>query len=462
MTTIESFGAANPFPDNRPTMSEAGALRSSLLRGDRVLAAVASGEDGLGPGSEGKALRVATQALKQAGYDLLPTGTNGRWHSELGDAVRAFQADANLDITGVFDTATVLALDGLLVRAAANHARMTTDHVIDTGDLEEAESRLAATLGPQRARALLIATLGQNPTKLTFDAVDYLQGRIGSMHGHVKRYQQVLVGHVKDAKLLDANFNGRLDADDLIFTQDAQGQVNTQRLGKSLRDQVLIGAAMVDAAYAMDAADHSFIDEDIVGNPRFWAVAHESEAAVGQGHLELRPGVSPSEALEDVFANPDQYEFECGTAIVILRYKAVLELIGANDFDRVCADMVVGQWKADPNVQALWEVESSDDGSGMPEEADDRDIAAIRPGDYAYFMNFDVSDEGAAAGWSGENVIALGNGLYYGHPFGVVADTEIVAKLNKHRNEGSDVDAALMDYRARMSARVLDLDRLPD
>ena len=73
---------------------------------------------------------------------------------------------------------------------------------------------------------------------LAFKAVDYLQGKYGSMEGHVSRFQDVLAGHLKNAKILDANFDGKLDKNDLDFTKGANGKVNVEKIGAALRDKV--------------------------------------------------------------------------------------------------------------------------------------------------------------------------------------------------------------------------------
>src|SRR5688500_11947113 len=92
------------------------------------------------------------------------------------------------------------------------------DGAISTAEIKAAEREIAAKYGAEKGKAILIAALGVNPAKIEFKAVDYLQGRVGSMDGHVARYQDVLVAHLKGAKILDANFDGRLDPNDLVFT----------------------------------------------------------------------------------------------------------------------------------------------------------------------------------------------------------------------------------------------------
>ncbi|MFC1707569.1 hypothetical protein ACFL59_12270, partial [Planctomycetota bacterium] len=294
---------------------------------------------------------------------------------------------------------------------------------------------------------------------IDFKAIDYLQGHVGSMSGHVDRYQQVLLGHLKNAKLLDANFDGRLDKDDLIFVKDARGEVNVQKIGQALRDRVAIGAAMVDASYAMSEAEHRFGGLEF--NLGAWQIEDEDEEYDhGMGVMVPAPGIPPSVALRDIFNNPKLYQFECATALTIVRYKAILDLVGDKDFDRICPDLRVGPWEAEDHAKKTWKV-SGQAARGNEVAADERGQAQVKPGEYTYFKNWDVSKSGFEGGWQGENVISLGEGLYYGHPFGVISGEDIVEYLNGHRKADSPRSASLLDIRARIDASILKHDRDP-
>jgi len=334
------------------------------------------------------------------------------------------------------------------------HTDLTADGTISIAELQSAEAEMAQTLGPEKARETLIAALGQNPQKIEFEAIDYLQGHIGSMEGQVKSYQHVLLGHLAGAKLLDANFDGKLDQNDLIFTEDASGKVNVKKIGQSLRDRVLIGSAMVNSAHAMAKAKHRFGDLEV--NPVCWDIDEEDPTT-----MYLNPDFPPSVALMDIFNNPDLYQFECATALVILRYRAMLDLIGEEDFNRIASDLRIGVWDQEDHAAKVWEVTGrSAGGEDVPMAQGDK--SRVTPGDYTYFKNWDVSPEAFRGGWQGENVIYLGDGMYYGHPFRVISGEKIVAYLNKHRNPGSARSASLLDLHARVHSDVLDYDRNPN
>jgi len=53
--------------------------------------------------------------------------------------------------------------------------------------------------------------------------------------------------------------------------------------------------------------------------------------------------------------------------------------------------------------------------SGSTTDASAERKAGLRDGDDTYFKNWDVSSEGQAAGWQGENVFSLGGDDSYGH-----------------------------------------------
>ncbi|TNE51185.1 MAG: hypothetical protein EP343_03600 [Deltaproteobacteria bacterium] len=335
--------------------------------------------------------------------------------------------------------------------AQALHVSLTEGGTIERSAIEEAEVQLAAQYGPEKAKDILIRALGQDPAKISFDAIDYLQGNIGSMDDHVDEYQDVLVDRLEGAKLLDANFDGKLDENDLIFRKGANGEVNVERIGKSLRDRVFIGAAMVDAAGEMAKAKHKF--GDLEANPVVWEVDEDNPNT-----MYLNSEFEPSVALMDIFNNPELYSFECATAMVILRYRAMLEMIGEDDFNRICGDLRIGVWDQEDDAAAIWEV------TGKSAKGEDVDMTEetqkeVLPGDYAYFKNWDVSEAAFKGGWQGENVIYLGKGKYYGHPFGITEGTKIIDYLNKHRKTGSTRSASLLDLHARVHEDVLAYDK---
>jgi protein-glutamine gamma-glutamyltransferase len=179
----------------------------------------------------------------------------------------------------------------------------------------------------------------------------------------------------------------------------------------------------------MGRAGHDFaLIKDHRANPAFFAVGDG-------GVFTLKQGVEPADAVRDIFASPGKYGFECATAMVIVYYKAMLDLLGDEDFNRICGDLRIGPWAQEGDLASV----KRSGGSGT-EPASAASIAALKPGEYRYIRNWDVSAKGKAAGWQGENVIYLGQGKYYGHPFGVASAETIISHLNTHRVDRSFFD----------------------
>jgi len=201
---------------------------------------------------------------------------------------------------------------GALLEAEARDGRITRS------EIRKAEAQIARKYGPEKARAILVSALGQDPAKVDFEAVSYLQGRVGSMNGH-----------------------------------------------------------------------------------------------------------------------------------------------GERDFDRVCKDLKIGPWVQENDAAAAWKIRG-EGRSGKVASSPDVVKKDLKPGDYTYFKNWSVSLAGYNAGWQGENVISLGKGKYYGHPFGITTGEETVAYLNAHRRTtGTVKSASLLDLRASVDPRILKLDKNP-
>lgn len=317
-------------------------------------------------------------------------------------------------------------------------------------ELARAEQSIAARYGPQVAKQSLLKALEVRADDLTLDGVTWLQQGHGKMEAHVERLQTVLQSHLAGARLLDANFDGRLDERDKAVLTRPDGTLEVRVLGPELRDRVKIGAAVVGACEDMAKAGHGFaLWQDHKFNPQLWE-------PIGGGGFIIKLGVTPSEAMKDLFAHPELYEFECLTAQIILRYQAMLSLLGPADFDAACVDLRVGPARFEPTLGAQFEIT----GAGVP--ATDARKAELRVGDYTYFKNWDVTPQAHAEGWQGENVVVLGEGRYYGHPFGITTGDEIVRFLDEKRNPGSTRSASLIEVQGHFRSEVLALDVTPD
>ncbi|MCI3919111.1 protein-glutamine gamma-glutamyltransferase [Paenibacillus sp. TRM 82003] len=148
------------------------------------------------------------------------------------------------------------------------------------------------------------------------------------------------------------------------------------------------------------------------------------------GAFRLRPDVTPAAAMRDIFANGGAYGFECATAIVIVFYKAALDTIGEEAYNRLFANTYLFHWNVDRDL-------------GLSTRPTSRFV----PGDALYFDNPDVNP--ATMQWQGENVIYMGGDAYYGHGIGIARAETIVGKLNSHRRPGATRSAFLLQQATR-------------
>lgn len=161
-------------------------------------------------------------------------------------------------------------------------------------------------------------------------------------------------------------------------------------------------------------------------NEEFWERRRD-------GGFALRKEVKPADAIRDIFKNGRKYGTECATAMMILYYKALLEVFGDEAFNRLFPQIYLMNWhKVDPLLREV----------GLPHRAKD-----YLPGDRRYFANPDVNPE--TPQWQGENVIDLGGGIFYGHGVGRNTADYFINALNGNRKEDAGREAYLMDKAAR-------------
>lgn len=151
-----------------------------------------------------------------------------------------------------------------------------------------------------------------------------------------------------------------------------------------------------------------------------------------EGGFLIKEGTRPSEAISDIFENGRKYGTECATAIVIIFYKAVLDIYKPELFDISFTGIYLMNWQhAHKHL-------------GITTYRDQEDFF---PGDCRYFANPDVNP--LTPEWQGENAIDLGTGLYYGHGIGISNADGIISALNRHRKGGSEISAYLLKTATR-------------
>ena len=161
-------------------------------------------------------------------------------------------------------------------------------------------------------------------------------------------------------------------------------------------------------------------------NPVFWIRTEN-------GGFRLKTGVKPSDAIKDMFTNGQKYATECATAMLIVYYGALLNVLPDETFNRLFPSIYLMNFhNIDPLLGAV----------GTPKK-----FADILLGDRGYFRNPDVDPK--TPQWQGENVIVLPDGLFYGHGIGVADADKIIHELNLNRRPGASRTAYLIDAAAR-------------
>lgn len=166
-------------------------------------------------------------------------------------------------------------------------------------------------------------------------------------------------------------------------------------------------------------------------NTEFWNRSNE-------GGFLLKNRVSAYNAVRDIYFNSSLYGTECSTAIVILYYKALLETIPQDLFNRLFPKIYLMDWQ------------HLDRKLGINQDSNPADYL---PGDCRYFKNPDVDP--MTPEWQGENVIDLGNGTFYGHGIGISTAAQIIETLNRLRISGSQISAYLSDSVTNPGYRLL-------
>ncbi|EMA6341322.1 protein-glutamine gamma-glutamyltransferase [Bacillus cytotoxicus] len=154
------------------------------------------------------------------------------------------------------------------------------------------------------------------------------------------------------------------------------------------------------------------------------------------GGFRLRPGVSSSIAIRDIFKNGKMYGTECATAMIIIFYKALLELYDEEIFNHLFANLLLYTWDYDRDLKLMTKTGGD-----------------IVPGDLVYFKNPQVNP--ASIEWQGENAIYLGNSFYYGHGVGVKTKEQIIYLLNDRRIPSAFISAYLTDFITRIDSRIM-------
>jgi len=200
-----------------------------------------------------------------------------------------------------------------------------------------------------------------------------------------------------------------------------------------LKFELALRRQTVNAANELYKSDMSFKTfRESTCNPEYWT-------RLSDGGFRLRPNVRASDAIRDIFINSSKYGTECATAMVIVYYKALLDVFGDDRFNQMFDTITLMDWFY--IAGELREI-------GMPTRS-----SIYLPGDRRYFANPDVDPD--TPEWQGENVIVLGPDLFYGHGVGRYNAETLIRILNQNRKPGATRSAYLMDSASRPNYKKL-------
>lgn len=194
-----------------------------------------------------------------------------------------------------------------------------------------------------------------------------------------------------------------------------------------LKFELSLRKEIVNSAFNLNNSDLAFADfKDSKCNFKYWD-------RTDSGGFLLKEDAEPSVAINDIFSNGDKYATECATAIMIIYYKALLNIYGRKLFDKVFSRIyLLGWYVTEPLLENV---------------STPKSVIDILLGDRGYFSNPDFDP--TTPEWVGENVIVLPNSLYYGHGIGITTADKIIQDLNSRRRENATKSAYLLNLVAR-------------
>ncbi len=199
-----------------------------------------------------------------------------------------------------------------------------------------------------------------------------------------------------------------------------------------LHFELALRKEIVNASERLNNSFFTFrLFKNAICNSKYWDKTDE-------GGFRLKKQANPHEAVRDIRKNSRMYGTECATAIVMVYYLALVEVLPEELFDLLFSDIYLMDWK----------YLDKDLGVGTY-----RGVKDSLPGDCLYFKNPDVNPD--TPEWQGENVIQLIDGYYYGHGIGIKTANGIIRELNRNRRYGSETSAYLMDLIVKPDFRYL-------
>lgn len=186
-------------------------------------------------------------------------------------------------------------------------------------------------------------------------------------------------------------------------------------------------------------------------NPDYWKKGEPKY------HWTVKDGVKPSAAVRSIFEGDDEeWRLECYTMTVAAVYKAQLDTLGDDQFDRHYPDGLT--LSADEKLGGLPALKDA----GVIEVVRVKGEEDLLPGDWVYFKNHpDYVFKHPRGSWQGENTVCVGRNaagemMYRG--FGIEDSTaqELRKELAERFNSSPEEEGVPAEYR-RMQTRPEDI-----
>jgi protein-glutamine gamma-glutamyltransferase len=319
-----------------------------------------------------------------------------------------------------------------------NHVKITFNHFLSKVDYI--------------MKYMISDTINNERLNSKADAQVWLERRSTATDEQDVRLQAIVCTYLPGTHFIDVNGDGKVGVEDLVWAKNTRGNINVQLVDKVLVDRIRVDAAVVNVCYLMARARHDYaLTSQIKISPTFWV------CTLDKGFFRVAEGVRPSAAVNDIFDNPKQYRFPTNVATTIVYLKAMLDLLGPNDFDRVVPRLQMGRWSSTDFVQEMAKVTGT---SHYPADQQFRD--EIRAGDEAYFLNPRASPEAKKTRGAAQCAIYLGDGKWYSHPFGITTEKAILDYLNSTTVPGVGDMAHMTRMQTRMNTELLSEDKDPN
>lgn len=239
-----------------------------------------------------------------------------------------------------------------------------------------------------------------------------------------------LEGRVMHPNQLISEWNLPQDQAEMVQRMARSRDAYSYDRADELQFELQTRSAIINAAKAMSSSGAKFADfANSYCNPSYWQLQPN-------GGFRLKPGVPPAAAIMNIFQSGHSYAFECAVAMIIIYYRAMIDMLGERAFNQLFDNLYLWSWHEDTDLGLVT-----------------RNYSSFIPGDVVYFNNPDVHPAHIES--QGQNAVLLENQMFFGHGMGILNASQIIARLNTLRKPLSFRSAYLMKQATRPNFRYL-------